>query len=54
MIQFVLGMILGAILGFMLMGMCVAAGTADKISEEYFRKVIEEENDGSIDKRRET
>ena len=44
MIQFILGVMLGTLLGFLLMGMCVAAGTADKMSEEYFRKMMEEQN----------
>ena len=50
MIQFILGVMLGTLLGFLLMGMCVAAGTADKMSEEYFWKMVEEEAD-ALDRR---
>ena len=44
MIKFVLGLMLGMLLGFLLMGMCVAAGNADRMSEESFRKMMEEQN----------
>ena len=45
MVGFVLGLMLGTLFGFLLMGMCVAAGNADKMSEEYFRKVMGEQNE---------
>ena len=50
MIKFVLGLMLGMLLGFLLMGMCVAAGNADRMSEEYFRKMMEEQ-DGKVNRR---
>ena len=45
---FMLGMLLGMLLGFLLMGMCVAA--ADRMSEEYFQKMMEEQN-GKVNRR---
>ena len=50
MVSFALGLMLGTLFGFLLMGMCVAAGTADRVSEEYFRKVIEEEADAETNR----